>query len=104
MFKLNPNPTFKAKVGIPTPGGKTQDIEFEFRHRTVSAFDAFIRDEKVRTMDNLDFVMELVVGWSGVDADFSRDAVSTLLENYHGAAFAIRDAYLSELSAARLKN
>ena len=104
MFKLNPNPTFRAKVGVPVPGGAPQEIEFEFKHRTASALNDFINDPKTRALDNEDFVLELAVGWSGIDAEFNRQSLTTLFENYHGAAFAIRDKYLSELTAARLGN
>lgn len=103
MFKLNPSPTFKAKVAVPVPGGKPQEIEFEFRHRTVTEFDEWAKSQKGETPDYM-FVMDMAVGWSGVDAPFSEESAKTLCENYHGVAVAVWDAYRRELMAARLKN
>lgn len=54
IFKIKADPTFKAKVGIPLPGGKTADVEFEFKHRTIDAWKEFVasfgNDAKMRAL------------------------------------------------------
>lgn len=104
MFKLNPEPTFRAKVEIPVPGAKPEPVEFIFRHRTQKALTDWIKATAEAKPADIDFILEIVSGWAGVDAGFERETVEALLDNYHGAAGAIRDAYLRELTAARLKN
>lgn len=41
-LKLNPEPTFKATVGIPVPGVGNVDVEFTFKHRTRKAITDFL--------------------------------------------------------------
>lgn len=104
MFKLKADPTFKAKVAIPVPGGEPKNVIFIFKHRTRSGLNDWIADPKVKEMGDLDFLMEFVLGWEDVDAEFSRDALHTMIENFGGASTRIRDAYLAELTAARMGN
>jgi hypothetical protein len=104
MFKLKVDPTFKAKVAIPVAGGEPKPITFIFKHRTRSALREWSSDPEVMKKEDVDYLMDMVTGWENVDEEFSRDALHTLLENYGGASFAIRDAYLAELTQQRLGN
>lgn len=104
MLKIQPNPTFKAKVGIPVPGqAKDAQIEVEFKYMTREEWQDFL---KVRgeSMTDDDAAREVVVGWSGVDEAFSLDALSTLLKFYPMAATAIAEVYLRELFKAKQGN
>ena len=101
-FKLKPNPTFKAKVDIPVPGDKKQSIEFEFKHKDKDAFKEFIAT--VEKLPEVDVIMSIAVSWSGVDEEFSEDAVTLLIKNYHAAAQAIYRKYADELIQGRLGN
>jgi hypothetical protein len=101
-FKLNPNPTFKAKVEIPVPGDKRQSIEFEFKHQDKDAFKEFI--STVDKLGDVDTILGIAVGWSGVDAEFNPDSVARLVKNYHAAAQAIYRKYADELIQGRLGN
>ncbi|MFJ2989953.1 phage tail assembly chaperone [Collimonas sp. NPDC087041] len=101
-FKLNPNPTFKAKVDIPVPGDKKQSIEFEFKHKDKDAFKEFIGT--IEKLSDVDTILAISVGWSGVDADFSPESVALLVKNYHAAAQAIYRKYADELIQGRLGN
>jgi hypothetical protein len=101
-FKLTPNPTFKAKVDIPVPGDKKQTIEFEFKHKDKDAFKEFIGT--IEKLGEVDTILGIAAGWSGVDAEFSADSVALLVKNYHAASSAIYRKYADELIQGRLGN
>lgn len=97
---LNPNPTFKAKVGIPVPGSdEPAEVEFTFKHRTKDELDAWMKE----SAEDLQKVMEMASGWDLSDK-FNEANVQKLLQNYFGAAAAIVTGYLSELMKAKKGN
>lgn len=100
-FSLTLAPTFKCKVAIPVPGDKSADIEFIFKGRSREAFKDFI--ESLKDRDDADVVMDIASGWDLEDA-FTRENVEILTGNYLGAAKAVIEAYLSELTTGRAKN
>lgn len=113
MFKIKPNPTFRARVPMPVPGVPEADrpkVEFEFRHKTKTEVAAFIEHCKANPDADVDSLMQIIVGWSGVvDEDgvpiaFSRDQLAALAENYLSAPVAIASAYQMELAAAKTGN
>lgn len=101
-FRLQPDPTFWAKVEIPVPGGDPVPLEIEFRHKR--------RDDAMRFADALssraplESLREVVAGWRGADVEFSEAALAELDANYLGAAERILVVYLEELRGARRKN
>jgi len=99
MLKLQPDPTFRAKVGIPVPGGATTEIEVECKHLTKD-----VLEPKLKELTDDQFAAEVVVGWSGVDEAFSAEGLAFLLNRYSGAAREIVLAYLRELTGARSGN
>ena len=105
MFKLQPNPTFTAKVGITVAGQiKPAEVEFEFKHlsrKQVSAFFDRLRDEKIEDAEALG---EIVVGWKGIDQPYSAETLATLLDNYPAAARDLFAAFSRELMESRAKN
>ena len=104
MLKIKHDPTFIAKVEIPIPGGSKAEVKIEFKHKTKAELDSFLNSEEAKTRSDLDTMMEVVKGWAGIDAEFSRESMDALLDQYHGAARAIISAYLLELTQARLGN
>ena len=100
-FSLSANPTFKAKVEIPVPGDKAASVEFVFKGRTRESFKDFIDGLKDR--EDVDVLMDIASGWDLEDA-FDKENVERLTQNYLGAARAIIEKYLAELTAARLGN
>ena len=105
MLKLQPNPTFKAKVGIPVPGAdKPAEIVCVFAHMTRDEYQAFADPAALASRGDLDSLIRILRGWEGVDAEFSADALAMLCQQYHGAAFAISSAFVQELTRARLGN
>lgn len=101
MLCLKANPTFKAKVGIPVPGGEPVQVEMEFRHRTRDELVKFL--ESSADMNDDEAVMAVITGW-GLDDKLTRENVHRLTQNYYGAGRAIVDKYLAELTQARLGN
>lgn len=100
-FSLTLAPTFKCKVAIPVPGDKSADIEFTFKGRSREAFKDFI--ESLKDREDADVVMDIASGWDLEDA-FTKENVEILTGNYLGAAKAVIEAYLSELTTGRAKN
>ena len=102
MLKLQPNPTFKCKVGIPVPGEeKRVDVTFTFRHMTRSEFEAFNPSGE----QDADTLLRIVAGWgSDIDGEFSRETLAKLVDIYPGSAYAIAHAFATELHGNRLGN
>jgi len=105
MFKLNPNPTFKAEVTIPTTSGAGK-ITFEFNHKGRKALKDYVASfgEGDSAREDVDIIGELIVGWTGVDEKYSPEALATLLDAYPGAAHAIFESYNRTLVEGRSKN
>lgn len=102
-FTLALAPTFKAKVAIPIPGQSAEMVEFTFKGRTRAQFAEFIESIKEGEAKDVDVIMDICSGWELEDA-FDAKNVETLTNNYLGAARAIIDKYLAELTTARLGN
>ena len=106
MFALQPKPTFTKEVVLTIPGGGEGKFKGIFKHKgktELQEFFASISDtEKPRA--DIDSVMEVLVGWEGVDQKFSKENVEILLENYFGAAIAILNAYSTGYFEAKEKN
>ena len=103
MFKLQPNPTFKARVPITIPGQpKPADVEMEFKHLSREAVKTYF--EQLPGKTDAEALDEIVVGWSGVDQAYSTEALAVLLDNYPSAAASIFETFRRELFEARAKN
>lgn len=100
-LKLNPEPTFKAKVGIPVPGSRPAEVLFTFKHRTRDEVLAWM--EGSRDATDVESVLDVVVGWE-LEDEFNRENVERLCNNYPGSGLVIVSAYLDELRGARVKN
>lgn len=107
MFKLNPAPTFRHEVAIPTPTGPVP-LDLEFRHKGKEALIAW--SESFETQSDLQIIADIVVGWSGVIDDsgtlvpWSSEALAKLLDSYPTAARAIFEAYKKVMREGREKN
>lgn len=100
-LKLQPNPTFRAKVAIQAPGDGVDPVEFTFKHRTRDEMDEFLKASA--DLRDADLIMAMAVGWELSDP-FTAENVNTLAQNYITAPQAIFEAYLDELVKARRKN
>jgi hypothetical protein len=100
-LKLNPNPTFTAKVGIHVPGDESAEVEFTFRHRTKDELQKFIDESSDRS--DVDTILQCATGWELSDP-FNAESVGILVQNYISAPRAIFNRYIEELARAREKN
>lgn len=100
-LKLQPDPTFKAKVAIPVAGSSTVDVEFTFRHRARDELQTFIESSAER--EDADTIMEMASAWELSDA-FTRENVDLLVQNYIASGRAVFEKYVDELVKARAKN
>ena len=100
-FSLTASPTFKVKVSIPVAGGKPVDVEFTFKHRTREAFKKFI--ESLTDREDVEVILDIASGWDLEDA-FDAESLEQMVENHIGSGLAVIQAYISELTAAKVKN
>jgi hypothetical protein len=103
MFKIQPKPTFTAKVSISVPGeAKPATFDAEFKHLGRDGLRAYFEHLEGKT--DVDALAEIVVGWSGVDVPYSADALAEMLDNYPTSALAFFDAFRREALEAKAKN
>lgn len=103
MFKLQPSPTFKAPVSFGTAEGEAK-ITMVFKHKGKKELSAFIDGLSAEGGTDLSALMDILQGWEGVDGEFSKENLETLLDNYPAASRAIFDTYLPALLEGRVKN
>jgi hypothetical protein len=102
MFNLIPNPAFEADVEIPVPGKPNAVVKFQFRYKDTEELSDF--SKRLVDLNDVDSIVEVTEGWSGVDTDFSKAAVETLVKKYGGVAIPILKKYFDELMKARRGN
>lgn len=103
MFKLTPDPTFRASVAITVPGEEQPEtIAVDFKHLPKSALRDYFASLDGKS--DADALGAIIAGWSGVDTDYSAEALALLLDNYPAAAAEMFEAYRRELLDARRKN
>lgn len=103
QLKLNPSPTFPLKVLVPVPGDDAPtEVMLVAKYRNIDELMAFstVMAEK----DFPEVIADIVVGWEGVDAEFSGEALAILQKNYPGLHNVILAAYFQESQKARAKN
>lgn len=93
--------TFAAIAQIPVPGGKTAPVEFTFKWMNRDDFKEFI--DNLTGAEDVDALMDILAGWD-LDEPFNKDQVTKLVQRYMGAARAVLDVYIAELTGARAKN
>lgn len=98
---LTVSPTFKANVAIPVAGKAPVNVEFTFKHRTRDQFREFL--EALEGREDAAVLMDIASGWDLDDA-FDADSVEQMIQSYMGSAHAVLNAYMAELTGARVKN
>lgn len=103
MFKLQPNPTFKAKVGISIAGQtRPAEIEVEYRYLSKAKVKEFF--DNLGGKNDAEALSEIIVSWSGVEEAFSAEALGELVDNYPAASADLFDTFRRELLEAKRKN
>ncbi|OIJ40091.1 phage tail assembly chaperone [Massilia timonae] len=93
--------TFTATVLIPVPGGKTAEVDWVFAWMPRDQFKEFIKN--LEGAEDVDALMDISRGWD-LDDDFGKAAVEKLTQKYIGAARAVLDKFIAEITGARAKN
>jgi tail assembly chaperone len=101
-FTLDPKPTFRRKVAIHIPGEKDGEIEFIFKHRTRDEYRDFLQSLGPDKTD-VEVIMDVASGWNLVEP-FDEESIERLTLGFIGSARAVLDAYVNELTGARLGN
>ena len=103
MFKLNPDPTFRASVALSVPGSEQPaTLAVDFKHLPKSALRDYFSGLEGKS--DAEALGAIIAGWDGVDTDYSPEALALLLDNYPAAAAELFEAYRRELLDARRKN
>lgn len=109
MFKINPAPTFRARVPLSVPGADSAvTVEFEFKHKGRTALAVWWKSVDGRK--DAEILAEIIASWKGPIDDkgepvqFSVEALSQVLDNYPASAAEILTAYEKELWKSREKN
>ena len=101
-FKLQPDPTFKAKVAIPVPGEvKDPEVEFTFKFRDSDELQSWWEQSKEKEL--VLCFLEAVVGWELSD-EFNEDNLRLLGNRYMGSLHRILETYWREFGKALEKN
>lgn len=106
MFKLQPAPTFKADIKIPTAEGEgVISFVMKYRSRTeLTAFYESMKDADGKDKADKDILADVIMGWDGIDAEYNKKALATLIDNYPGAALAMLNGYTKALVEGQVKN
>lgn len=109
MFKLNPAPTFTAKIPLSVPGlPEPLELDVTYRHKNKTELQKWLEGSKGKADSAV--LHEVITGWSGMQGEdgaevpYSLDALTTLLENYPVAHQELYRGYLRELTESRRKN
>ena len=98
-LKLQPNPTFRIFASIHIPGQlEKETVAFEVKALSESALSSGENDETT-----VEFCRRVVTDWD-IDAPFTQENLTLLLDNYPSAPRAILNAYLKELYGEAEKN
>jgi hypothetical protein len=104
MFKLQPKPTFWAKAKISIPGeAQPSEIEVQFKHLGRQGLKDYFASLE-GSEDDVKALSEIMVGWKGIDAEFSVETLAQLVDNYPSSAKAIFETYSREALDVRAKN
>jgi len=104
-LKLNPEPTFKAKVLVPVPGAAPAPVEFTFKYRTRSELREYVQSlaDLPENADEVQTFKAFVAGWD-LDDPFTDENIARLLDAYPGAGSELSNTYLRESFGARRGN
>ena len=100
MLKLKPDPTFKAVVNIPVPGGDACPVVFEFKHKTRDELAAWLQ---APISDDAEGILSIACGWELAEP-FDAENVTILVQNYIGCGGVVARRYVEEITKARLGN
>lgn len=108
MFRIVPNPTFKANINLTVPGQEEPAVvEVEFRHKGRAALKAWLENAAGKT--DADLLDEVIVSLpladeDGKDVPYTVKRLQQMLDNYPAAAREFTEGYVFALTESRAKN
>lgn len=103
MLKLQTEPTFMAKVVIPSPWGD-QTIKMVFKYMDTDEYDAFMKKETETKRSDEEIIIDIATDWKEVDGEFNKENIALLCKRYHRASVQIVNAWIENVKQARLEN
>jgi hypothetical protein len=100
-LKLNPEPTFRAKVPVPVPGAGSSPVAFNFKWRKREEVVDWL--DTAKDMTDAQIIMDCAIGWD-LDDEFTLENAERLCNTYAGAGREFVNTYLDELRGVRAKN
>jgi tail assembly chaperone len=98
---LTAEPTFKAPVAIPVPGGKPVSVSFTFKWRT--AEELAVWAEENGTKSGAELVLSMCTAWE-LDDEFTASNIKLLCDKYQQASASLVHVYAEQLRGAAAKN
>jgi hypothetical protein len=101
---LTPNPTFTCVVDIHVPGEQEKgQVKITYKAMSQPEAAKFFDNAVEKNLSPYEIVKDLVAGWD-LDEAFTPDNLKQLTDNYFGAANALLDTYMRELTNNRVGN
>lgn len=106
VIKLNPDPTFKAAIGVSVAGQPVPvPVDFEFKYFPADEREAFFKKLDADGASIAETLEQLIVGWGKqIDTVFSVESLRQFLRNYPAAGSDIWLGYLREVGGSKVKN
>ena len=100
MIKIKPEiSTFKAPVRVTPFGGEAETITIEFAYMPVSKAMELAKKKTVGEV-----LAEIVKSWDGIDAPFTPEALSDLLDHNPAIGMDLFQGYFAAMAETRAKN
>lgn len=127
MFKIVPDPTFRAPAALTVPGkDKPVQLVIEWRHRDRNGLQQWLDDLSPQKppatadgeppkllppkLSDVDGLAAVIADWDGVCDEegnavpFSKEILGKVLDAYHNAGAELVRAYVRALTESRLGN
>lgn len=102
MFKIDPEPTFKASLTI-VGQGREQVLNVVYRHKQRSDYIALLDRVRAGDVQVSDALLQLVESWDA-DGPLNAETIAKLQEAQPGVDWAIVSGYTEALTVARKGN
>ncbi len=105
MLQLVPDASFEVPVHIPVPGkDKDTIIRVKFKYLDREELKDYLESLGQEGKKDDDALLEIVIGWKGVSAEFSEENLRTLLRKYPMAAASFFTSFQKEALKAKAGN
>lgn len=100
MIKIKPEvSTFKVPVKLTPFGGDAESVTIEFAYMPVSKAMEIAKEKTIGEM-----LAEIIKGWDGIEAKFSPESLSELLDHNPAMGLELFNGFFAGLAESRAKN